>query len=203
MTTIEDKISLFSKIIYDKVNEEKNERLSAFSKESEKKINFEKDKIEKLRNKLQSEVTKKSNIKANAIVAKENLNKQREVLFLKDKLIKETLKNIGERLVEFALSAEYKTYFISSLRKTLKTIDNGHYYIILVKRDYENFKSEIEVILEEHKNLDIVIEISEDDFIGGLILKDFEGKFRIDNSLDSALQESEEVIGVRVMEMLS
>ena len=203
MTTIEDKISLFSKIIYDKVNEEKNERLSAFTKESEKKISFEKDKIEKLRNKLQSEVTKKSNIKANAIVAKENLNKQREVLFLKDKLIKETLKNVGERLVEFALSEEYKTYFISSLRKTLKTIDNGHFYIILVKRDYENFKSEIEVIIEEYKDLNVVIEISEDDFTGGLILKDFEGKFRIDNSINSALEESEEVIGVRVMEMLS
>jgi len=203
MTTIEDKISLFSKIIYDKINEEKKERLSAFSEESQKKINHEKDKIEKLKNKLRSEVTKKSNIKANAIVAKENLNKQREVLSLKNKLIKETLKDVSQRLVEFVLSEQYKPYFINSLKNTLMIIDSGHYYIILLKGDYEKFKSEIEVILKEYKGLNVEIKISEDDFIGGLILKDFEGKFRIDNSINSVLQESKEIIGVRVMEMLS
>ena len=64
MTTIEDKISLFSKIIYDKVNEEKKERLEAFNKESEKKINLEKEKIEELKKLLQREVQKKSNIKS-------------------------------------------------------------------------------------------------------------------------------------------
>ena len=42
MTTIEDKISLFSKIIYDKVNEEKKERLETFSLEAQKRINAEK-----------------------------------------------------------------------------------------------------------------------------------------------------------------
>ena len=46
MTTIEDKISLFSKIIYDKVNEEKEERLKAFSLEAEKRLKVEKEKIQ-------------------------------------------------------------------------------------------------------------------------------------------------------------
>ena len=59
MTTIEDKISLFSKIIYDKVNEEKEERLKAFSMEAEKRINMEKEKIEELR----QESSKRSNKK--------------------------------------------------------------------------------------------------------------------------------------------
>ena len=41
------------------------------------------------------------------------------------------------------------------------------------------------------------------DFIGGLMLKDVEGKFKIDNSIYSKLLESKEIIGVRVMEVLS
>ena len=144
MTTIEDKISLFSKIIYDKVNEEKEERLEAFSLEAEKKINVEKEKIEELRQNLQRDVAKKSNIKANGIVAKERLNKQREMLSLKDKLIKEALENVREKLVEFVCLPEYKSYFLSILEKTLKEIDSGNYYIIVLKRDYEKFQSEIE-----------------------------------------------------------
>ncbi|MBU3145543.1 V-type ATP synthase subunit E [Clostridium sp. CF012] len=203
MTTIEDKISLFSKIIYDKVNEEKEGRLEAFSLEAEKRINIEKEKIEVLRRNLQREVTKKSNIKANGIVAKERLNKQREILFLKEKLIKEALENVGQKLVEFASLSEYKPYFLSILEKTLKEIGSGEYYIIILKRDYEKFQSEIEEVLKAYNDRDAEIKISERDFIGGIILKDIEGKFKIDNSLYSKLEESKEIIGVRVMEMLA
>ena len=203
MTTIEDKISLFSKIIYDKVNKEKEERLEAFSLDAQKKIMLEKEKIEELRQSLQKEVLKKSNIKANGIVAKERLNKQREVLFLKDKLILEALGNVRERLVQFVSSKEYKAYFLSAIQKTLKEIDKGNYYIILLKTDYEKFQTEIQDILSEYCDLHVEMKISEEDIIGGHVLKDFEGKFKIDNSIYSALQDSKEIIGVRVMEMLT
>ena len=120
MTTIEDKISLFSKIIYDKVNEEKQERVEAFNIEAEKRINMEKEKIEEARRNLQSDVQKKSSIKANRIVAKEMLNKQREILFLKDKLICEALEAVGDKLIEFVSQAEYKEYFFTLLKNTIK-----------------------------------------------------------------------------------
>ncbi len=203
MTTIEDKINLFSKIIYDKVNKEKEEKLEAFSFEAEKKINIEKEKIEELRRSIQREVTKKTNIKANGIVAKERLNKQREVLFLKDKLIIDALENVRVKLVQFVSCEEYKSYFISNLKKTLNAIDKGNYYILVLKRDYEKFQDEIGLILKEYSDHNFEIKISEQDFIGGHILKDFEGTFIINNSIYAALQDSKETIGVRVMEMLA
>lgn len=202
-TTIEDKISLFSKIIYDKVNEEKEERLEVFKAEAEKRINVESEKIEVLKRNLQREVEKKSNINANKIVAKERLNKQREILSLKDKLIKQTLEDVHKKLVEFVCFDEYKPHFLTMLQNTLKGIDKGNYYIIILKSDYEKFQSEIEIVLKEYTNGSIEIKISEEDFIGGLILMDFEGKFKIDNSIYSKLQECKEKIGIRVMEMLA
>ncbi|MGH4118850.1 V-type ATP synthase subunit E [Clostridium sp.] len=203
MTTIEDKISLFSKIIYDKVNDEKNEKLEALNTEIEKKLDAEKEKIEELRRNLQIEVTKKSNIKANGIVAKERLNKQREILFLKDKLIQSTLENVREKLIQFVGLPEYKLYFISTLQKTLKEIDSGNYYIVVLKRDKEKFNSDIQVVISEYPNLNVEILVSDVDFIGGVVIKDFEEKFKIDNSIESKLQDSKELIGVRVMEMLA
>lgn len=203
MTTIEDKISLFSKIIYDQVNEEKNEKLDVLCKEIEKKLDVEKGKIEELRRNLEIEVTKKSNIKANGIVAKERLNKQREILFLKDKLIHDTLENVREKLVQFVALPEYKLYLISNLQKTLKEIDKGNYYLVVLKRDNEKFNSDIQSVISEYNNLNIKIMISDVDFIGGVIVKDFEGTFKIDNSIESKLQDSKEIIGVRVMDMLA
>ncbi|MGK0466036.1 V-type ATP synthase subunit E [Clostridium sp.] len=203
MTTIEDKISLFSKIIYDKVNEEKNEKLDVLNSEIQKKLDAENERIKDLRRNLKIEVTKKSNIKANGIVAKERLNKQREILFLKDKLICDTLENVREKLIQFARLPEYKLYFINTLKETLMETDKGNYYIVVLKRDSEKFYSEIEMVLNEYHNIKFEIVISEVDFIGGVVVKDFEGKFKIDNSIESKLQESKDLIGVRVMEMLA
>ena len=203
MTTIEDKLGLFSKIIYDKVNEEKKERLEEFNLEAQKRINVEQERIEELTRKLKLEVLKKANIKANEIVAKERLNKQREVLLLKDHLISDALESVHEKLVNFVNGEEYKAYFIRTLQKTLEEIDKGNYYIIVLKRDYERFQSEIEAMAYEHSNRNIKLNISEEDFIGGVMLKDFQGTFKIDNSILSSLQESKEIIGVRVMEVLA
>jgi len=203
MTTIEDKISLFSKIIYDKVNEEKEERLEVFASVAQEKLDIERGKIEELMRSLQIEVSKKSNIKANVIIAKERVSKQREVLLLKDKLVKDALEDVRQKLVEFVSLPEYKPYFISALKKTFERIDSGNYYLIVLKRDYERFQDDIEVLCLKYPQRNVDIVVSEVDFIGGLMLKDFEGKFKIDNSINSKLQDCKEVIGVRVMEVLA
>ena len=203
MTTIEDKISLFSKIIYDKVNEEKEERLEVFASVAQEKLDIERGKIEELMRSLQIEVSKKSNIKANVIIAKERVSKQREVLLLKDKLVKDALEDVRQKLVEFVSLPEYKPYFISALKKTFEGIDSGNYYLIVLKRDYERFQDDIEVLCLKYPQRNVDIVVSEVDFIGGLMLKDFEGKFKIDNSINSKLQDCKEVIGVRVMEVLA
>lgn len=203
MTTIEDKISLFSKIIYDKVNEEKEGRLEAFDSEAQKKLSSEREKIEELTRSLQIEVSKKSNIKANIIISKEKNNKQREILLLKDKLVKDALEQVRQRLVEYISLPEYKDYFKNALKKTFEKIEKGNYYLIVLSRDYARFQEDIKAITDEYPNRNVEIILSEEDFIGGLMVKDLEGKFKIDNSINSKLQESIELIGVKVMEVLA
>lgn len=203
MTTIEDKISLFSKIIYDKVNEEKEVKLREFNEESEKLINEEKARIEELRKNLKREVIKKSNIKANELVAKEKLNKQREVLALKDNLVQATLDEISKKLLSYVETKEYREFFIKSLEKTLNEVEDGNYYIVIMRQDEERFKNDIDAIRKMNPNKKITIELSSEDFIGGIILRDIEGTFKVDNTLRSKLYGSREAIGIKVMEMLA
>lgn len=203
MTTIEDKISLFSKIIYDKVNEEKEVKLREFNEESEKLINEEKARIEELRKNLKREVIKKSNIKANELVAKEKLNKQREVLALKDNLVQATLDEISKKLLSYVETKEYREFFIKSLEKTLNEVEDGNYYIVIMRQDEERFKNDIDAIRKKNPNKKITIELSSEDFIGGIILRDIEGTFKVDNTLRSKLYGSREAIGIKVMEMLA
>lgn len=202
MTTIDDKINLFSKIIFDKVNEEKDEKLGEFNKEAHNKLEVEQAKISELKKNLQRDIVKKANIKANEIIAREKLNKQREILALKEALIKATLEEVKDKLLQFVSSKQYDGFFMASLEKALKEVEAGSYYIVLVERDYEKFKLDIEAIKAKYNNKTIEIKVSEEDFIGGVILLDTKGTFKVDNSLFAKLQESKELIGVKVMEML-
>lgn len=203
MTTIEDKISLFSKIIYDKVNEEKEAKLREFNEESERLVNEEKARIEELRKNLKREVIKKSNIKANELVAKEKLNKQREVLALKDNLVQATLDEVSKNLLSYVETKEYRNFFIKSLEKTLNEVEDGNYYVVIMKQDEDRFENDIDEIRRKNPNKKITIELSSEDFIGGIILRDIEGTFKVDNTLKSKLYGSREAIGIKVMEMLA
>ncbi|MBU3206311.1 hypothetical protein LGK99_01340 [Clostridium algidicarnis] len=202
MTTIEDKISLFSKIIYEKLNEEKEEKLKAFNEEAELKINTEKEKISQIKKVSEREIIRKANVKASEIIAKENLNKQREMLRLKDDIIKTTIEEIKNKLLDFVNSKEYEDYLMSTVTKNLRLLSKGEYYLIVLDRDFNKYESQIKAILKDFLDKKIEIKVSKEDFIGGIMIKDFEGRFNIDNSISAKLEESKELIGIKVMEML-
>lgn len=203
MTTIEDKINLFSKIIYDKVNEEKENKLEEFYKMEEKKLSSEKEKITELRKNLKTTLDKKYNIKANEIISREKLNKQKAILMLKDELVKNTLSEVKARLLYFISSQEYKYYFLKSLRKSIESLEAGRYKLIILERDYKRFYEEIELAKKEYSQINLTTIFSEEEFIGGIIIMDENETFKIDNSLYSKLEESREIIGIKVMDMLA
>ncbi|SUY47079.1 H+transporting two-sector ATPase E subunit [Clostridium putrefaciens] len=202
MTTIEDKISLFSKIIYEKLNEEKEEKLKVFNEEAELKMSAERKKIAQIKKVSEREIIRKANVKASGIIAKENLNKQREMLRLKDDIIKTTIKEIKDKLLTFVNSKEYEDYLMSTVTKNLKLLNKGEYYLIVLDRDLNKYQSQIKAISEGFMDKRVEIKVSKDDFIGGIMIKDFDGRFNIDNSIYSKLEESKELIGIKVMEML-
>jgi len=200
MTTIEDKINLFSKVIYDKVNEEKEEKLKAFDESALEKITLEKKKIDELRKDTKISLDKKYNIKANEIIAKEKLNKQKAILAIKEELINNTLSEVKARLLYFISSKEYKNYFITLLDRIFNELEEGKYSLIV---DYKRFEEDIKSSINKYSHIDIKVETSNEEFIGGVILKDEKETFKIDNSLYYKLEECKEFIGIKVMEKLA
>ncbi|WP_286905323.1 V-type ATP synthase subunit E [Clostridium sp. UBA1652] len=203
MTTIEDKINLFSKVIYDKVNDEKEEKLKAFDAKALEKITLEKKKIDELRKAIKISLDKKYNIKANEIIAKEKLNKQKAILAIKEELINNTLSEVKARLLYFISSKEYKNYFISLLVSIFDELEEGKYNLIVLDRDYKRFEEDIKSAINKYSHIDIKVETSNEEFIGGVILKDEKETFKIDNSLYYKLEECKEFIGIKVMEKLA
>ncbi|SHE72763.1 V-type ATP synthase subunit E [Clostridium fallax] len=202
MTTIDDKINLFSKMIYDKVNGEKEEQLKKVNEEKEKLIKKEEERIKKLKSDYIKEFTKKANIKENQIISKEKLEMRKEILALRESFINEIIDEAREELVKFTRSDDYENYLISNLEKELSHLEKGRYTIILSKNDEERFEERIKRITNSLKDRLVSIKI-DNKIIGGFSIVNDDKHFKIDESLQRKLNEKRDFVGIKIIEALS
>ncbi|AVP53902.1 hypothetical protein K144313037_20960 [Clostridium tetani] len=195
MVTIEDKINLFSKIIYGEVDDKINSELDELENVEKDTIEKEEREVKKYRNKNIQSVEKKIKSKFEKEVFKLKLEEQQQLLNLKENMINETLESLKERIIDFTKSDEYINYIKSHLDNTLKDIENKESIIIYFnKKDLEKFKK---VINKDN------VEVSNEskDIIGGYIIQDKNNKFRVDCSLEISIEECKEKIGISITEL--
>lgn len=195
MVTIEDKINLFSKIIYDEVDEKINFQLDKLKKVEAETMEKEEKDIEKYKNKNTQHINKKSDSKYEKAILELRIREQQELLSLKENMIDEILYSLKKRLVDFTNSDEYVDYIKKYLDNTLKSIENNEGSIVYFnEKDKEIFKKII-------NKKDVEISDETKDIIGGYILQDKNNKFRIDCSLDENVKECKEKIGISITEL--
>lgn len=195
MVTIDDKINLFSKIIYDEVDEKINFELDKLKKVEAETMEKEEKEIERYKNKNTQDINKKSDSKYEKAILELRIREQQELLSLKENMIDEILYSLKKRLVDFTNSDEYVDYIKKYLDNTLKSIENNEGSIVYFnEKDKEIFKKII-----NKKDAEISDETK--DIIGGYILQDKNNKFRIDCSLDENVKECKEKIGISITEL--
>lgn len=198
MVTIDDKLKLFSKIVFDKIDEEIKGDLKAFEKEKEEVLKKEKEKIDKDKKKTINIIERRSEIKAKEIVSKAQIQSQREILNLKEKMINDLLEELKSKLKEYSQTEEYKSYLYKEIDSAVKKYNEKEFIIYLTKNDYDRYKDE----LMNRLNDSVQIKESKDDIIGGFILQDKDMKFRVDNTLLSNIHHEREKVGIMVTEAL-
>ncbi|MDU1442780.1 MAG: V-type ATP synthase subunit E [Clostridium cochlearium] len=195
MVTIDDKINLFSRIIYDEVNEKIKSKLDELEKIEEETIKKEEREIEEYRNRNIKKINEKAKSKLEKEILKLRVKEQKEILNLKENIINEVLYSLRKKVVEFTNSTEYMEYINRHLDNILKNIKSKNDIIIYFnKRDMERLSQFI-----REKNIEVSYETK--DIIGGYIIQDKNNKFRIDCSLDKSIKDCKEKIGISITEL--
>lgn len=202
MTTIEDKIKSFSKIVNEKIQQEAEKEFKAFEEEKEKILAAEKRKLELREKKVLEEELKRASMKANELLAKEKLEKQQALLSLKKQLFHEILGEVCERLNRYTEGPEYRNYLFNSIRSSVTSLESGNYVVYMKHEDIERYSREIEEMLSEFQHKSFELREGENDLIGGVVVEDKNYRFRIDNSINSKLQNYKPYIGAELMERL-
>lgn len=202
MTTIEDKIKLFSKVIFEKTQEEKQKEFEKFESERALKLEEKRILIEKKHKETLADIQKKARFKASEIVYKEKSSVQKEILCLREALIEETISELKRLLSDFVCSKEYSEFFHEKLKKVLLSLDKGKYILYLTEKDKSIYEDQITEVVNDIEELSVKLEITKADIIGGIIIEDEGRRFRLDNSFITKLDGFKQYVGLKVMESI-
>lgn len=202
MTTIDDKIELFNKLIFEKIYTEKKVEIDKFNKDKEEILKKEKEKHDEKRNVFINDVNKTGLIKKNEIIAKEGIEVQQKLLVLKRELLNETMEALKERIKEFTNTEEYKKFLFQLIEESISMLENKNYILSLTAQDKEKYGDEIKKLLSEKVNGNIELKSSELDILGGIIIEEAEGSYRINNTLLSKVDETREYAGLLLTDLL-
>ena len=200
MTTIEDKIKLFSKIVFEGVQKEAEQKIIEFEKYSDEKILKEKQRIWKVEKEQISEAIKKADIKVKGLISQEKSIAREEQLKLKESFIAQVKTELKLTLQEFIFTDKYEEFFLRTIYSLLSRGEGDSYILYLSKRDIGEFSLKVQQISSEFTNIKIQIKECNQDIIGGAILEQVDKRFRFDESLICSLNDSVFKIGKSISE---
>jgi vacuolar-type H+-ATPase subunit E/Vma4 len=155
-------------------------------KEAEGKAQEEIERAKKQREtKLQEEKRKmleEAEEEAARIVAQASIKARQNLSSAKNDVITKIIDNVKQELSEFSSD---ENYFLNLIREAIDELGADKSRIYISPKDV----SRVRKFLEGDKELaSKIMEVKEDNFLGGVIAEDIDGKLRIDNTYETRLE---------------
>lgn len=205
MVTIEQKLTLFSKLLNQEIKEEVDHKLEALEQEYEKRIAENKFAVDKEASEIIEQARRSGEIKKVELLSKGKMTSKKNLLLIKEKLMMRFMNALEEKIKVFTASEAYKTYLDEVIQqlKSLKKCTNP-LIIYLTKYDMtynQTFIKEalIKIGLEDTQ---IYFEKADEEILGGLIIEDPLLNTRIDESIRAILEEEEGQIIERISQII-
>ena len=132
MVTIEQKLTLFSKLLNQDIKEEMDEKFAQLEKEFEKRIAENKFAVDKEATEIIEQARRRAETKKVELISKGRLSSKKEAMQVKRELIERFLKALEEKVVNFSKTPEYLKYLsctISELNELAEGQNNLEVYL--------------------------------------------------------------------------
>jgi V/A-type H+-transporting ATPase subunit E len=204
VATVDDKLKLFAKIIFEKVQKDSEQKVLDFSGEQDQYLETEKKNLLKLSESIVSQAKKKAEIKKNQVISKANIDGQHELLKRKKIIFDQTVEDIKKMADEYTLKPEYAVYLEKSISTGLSRINSNEVYIFLKNRDLENYKDKINEIVNKYKKpgMNVVLKEAASNILGGCICEDKDRTLRVDCSMLTVIEDNRGLIGKELLDNL-
>ena len=197
MVTIEQKLTLFSKLLSQELKEEVSQKTMELEKEYEGKIAESKYKIDKQAADIIDNARKRAEAKKIELISKGKMSSKKETMLTTEKVVVRFTEALIERARAFVDKPVYETYLKHTVAQLEELKDYANPLVIYMQeKDIARHKSfiEKELIKIGVTKEQLEFEKAESDIIGGLIIADPTLNMKIDMSMQSIIEESKDRI---------
>lgn len=202
MVTIEQKLTLFSKLLNQELKEEVDKKSLALEKEYEGKITESKYKIDKEAADIIDDARKRAEAKKVELISKGKMSSKKESMLTKEKVVVRFMEALIERTRKFTDKPMYENYLVKAIKELneLKDYQNP-LMVYMTDKDLKRYESLVKNSLVELglKSEQIQLETATDDIIGGLIITDPILNMKVDLGMRSIIEESKD----RIVELVT
>jgi len=194
--TIEDKISLFTKLVIEKIEldfQQKQKKLVEYYES--RKTTLIKDNEERKRT-LVARATKDAESKKQQIILKTRSAMHLTVLKKRQEFAERIMDEVKKRTRAFVGTAEYVEFLKEAIKQVLfKFSDDQFVSFSFSRNDIENNKKVILKIIKSFRDVAAYKIEAVDSLIGGVFVKSGDGRLEIDFTINTILEESNKLVG--------
>lgn len=198
--TIEDKIELFSKVIFGNIevqSSEKRESLGDVHKKELEELSIE---AEKRKNELLDAAMAKAERERVKLIAKANNQQQRTLLNKKQQAIQQVMERLQELAGAFTGTPDYKGYMQRSIESIIVRLDKSKQITFYsMEKDLQLVEQILkEKLIDADNETKYDIKKATNNIIGGVIAEDMVNLIQLDLTLKALIEEHKDTVGAAI-----
>ncbi|MCQ1529217.1 V-type ATP synthase subunit E [Lutispora saccharofermentans] len=201
--TVEGKLELFKKILFEHIEEDWAEKRNELIKAMEEKKEEKKKEFEKRKRAIVEDGEGRAQAKRKSIIAQVQSEADYEVMKKREALLSDLMGSLMDWSREFIKTDGYKSFLSNNIEKALHMMDGEELLFSFSEKDMNELGSFIKESVERLKNnKNIELIKSSTDIIGGFTLEDKNSGVLADFSIKTLIDEGKEYMGRMLYEKL-
>jgi V/A-type H+/Na+-transporting ATPase subunit E len=198
--TIEDKIELFSKLIFGNIEEKSSEKRQRLAETHRKELEILKLDMEKRKKELMETATVKAEREKIKLVAQAKNQQQQMLVQQKQRAMQSIMKKLQELAADFTNTQDYKVYMEKNVESLIKTLDRSKQITFYVMEKDQQLTEGIVVEKLKKANKQVRFEIKKvsNNIIGGIIAEDMEELLQLDLTIIALIDENRDTVGAAI-----
>jgi V/A-type H+/Na+-transporting ATPase subunit E len=198
--TIEDKIELFSKLIFGNIEEKSSEKRQRLAETHRKELETLKLDMEKRKKELMETATVKAEREKIKLIAQAKNQQQQMLVQQKQRAMQSIMKKLQELAADFTNTQDYKVYMEKNVESLIKTLDRSKQITFYVMEKDQQLTEGIVVEKLKKANKQVRFEIKKvsNNIIGGIIAEDMEELLQLDLTIIALIDENRDTVGAAI-----
>ncbi len=195
MITLEEKLELFKKLVYQRIAHESEMAVRNVEEENDQKMIVYTQQLEQEAEKLYKEAEKKIDSRRNEMISVTHMKNKQKMLEKKQALIDGLLQEVRREVALFTTSKQYGAYIKWASEQTLeKVVPDERIYIYMTSQDISRFTEVVADVAVKcgHSRESLQFEPIDPTIIGGVIVENKSHTLRMNLTLQSTLEDERE-----------